>query len=441
MDSVDAETSENLATTIDEEPANDVDDCGCIPALATAIEVSQEDFPKQGTISEIKEESMWWRNQPRFEQIVVLGDQTSGKSSIINAILPIEITSNNNMMTRIYEFDDISVVDEWTMYDLSPQKLKYHHLFEEGLSAEDEAAVDEFGEKYRILLTASSTFSDGNDRKSKRANRKKLHKAVKKKEDEYRYELFYNKLSRFTLETLRKKTWMDYTLLPSGYIRYIQHIESFEDMVIPSGVTEIIAVYYSLKMNSFKFQFERDNKERFLELFIPNENASLDISRWSTDERLSWIGIIYVVDLTTYNEYFVDGNGQKRNKLEYALSVWESIQKWKTIERIDKDGNPKYYAYELPKLLLFTKSDLFKVKIDSIPLNVCPVFSDLDESQSADECLSAVCNAFDSLDVGPQFVDINDREDIIGKFNEFDVKVEGHRKKIDEEVWDDCSIM
>ena len=411
--------------TIDEESGNRRDELMSFPIPQSGVIVSQQDFPRESTIAEIKEEFEWWENQVRFQQILVLGDRQSGKPNIIDAITP-----NHNMINNTYRFDGMSIVDEWTMYDLSPQKLKYYELFKKGLNEEDKAAVNNFGEQYRNKVLLAAT---------RRCSTKELTIAMMKKEKEYKCELYYDKLSGLTPETLRKRTWLNYDLLPSGYIRHIQMNESFEDMVIPSGIVELIAKYFMSKIRSFRFQSGK-NEKLFLKLFIPNDNTTLDdISHWTMDKGLRWMGIIYVLDVSMYNEHFVGRDGQRRNKLEYSLSNWKSIESLKTFDSNQSDGNPRYYRHEMPKLLLFTKMDLLKVKIDTIPLNVCPLFSDLDEDSSADELLSAVCNAF-GVDERC-YVDINDREAIIRPFHEFEIKIDQHEKAVTDEDLEDCSIM
>ena len=102
----------------------------------------------------------------------------------------------------------------------------------------------------------------------------------------------------------------------------------------------------------------------------------MDTSYWrQRTKRIN--GIIFVVDLSTYDEYFVDEKGRKRNKLEYAQSVWDS-----------------YKTFGTPKLALLTKRDLFREKVKKIPLSVCPLFQSQSGLDRFGSCIGPIREKF-----------------------------------------------
>ena len=169
---------------------------------------------------------------------------------------------------------------------------------------------------------------------------------------------FYHRLSELQPEdeSPRCAIIRNYNLLCSGFIRQIQHKE---DVNIPSEIMVLIEMFYVpnlLMIDSYKFQWGFVYRKGLIwDLW---KSTGVDTSYWVT--RLKRVrGIIFVIDLSTYDECLTDENGEKRNKLEYAHSLWAS---WKSIGT--------------PKLTLLTKKDLFEQKIKEKPLNVCPLFAD-----------------------------------------------------------------
>ena len=78
-------------------------------------------------------------------------------------------------------------------------------------------------------------------------------------------------------------------------------------------------------------------------------------------------GIFFVVDLSTFDEEFIDENGQKKNKLEHAQSVWNSLNKSNSIFQFitgDKDA----FA-DIPKMAVMTKRKEFLKKLDDSQMN------------------------------------------------------------------------
>ena len=149
-------------------------------------------------------------------------------------------------------------------------------------------------------------------------------------------------------------------------------------MQIPPEIVVLIEAFYvpnKLIIDSFKFQWGQS--KMYWDLW---ESTGVDTSYWmKRTKRLS--GIIFVIDLSSYDEYFVDENGEKKNKLEYAHSVWTS---WKQIGT--------------RKLTLLTKKDLFQKKIKEKPLNICPLFSEIDQQlNQLSLCLGHIREKFKSV--------------------------------------------
>ncbi len=108
------------------------------------------------------------------------------------------------------------------------------------------------------------------------------------------------------------------------------------------------------------------------------ESTGVDSSYWhQRTKRIN--GIIFVVDLSSYNEYFVDENGRKRNKLEYAQSTLDH-----------------YKTLDARKLVLLTKRDVFREKVKTTPLSVCPLFAGLDGLDKFGSCIGPIREKFGS---------------------------------------------
>ena len=114
----------------------------------------------------------------------------------------------------------------------------------------------------------------------------------------------------------------DYKLLCPGYIRQNAKSESMT-MEISEDVSNLIEAYYvpnKVTIHSTKLKVNEDS------IYNLWESTATDPSIWSSRSK-QIEGIIYVVDLLSYGRSIVDEHGQKRNELEYTLSVWESFQK------------------------------------------------------------------------------------------------------------------
>ena len=206
----------------------------------------------------------------------------------------------------------------------------------------------------------------------------------------------FGKLTEYTKETLesalsRRAVIRNSNLLFPGFMRQI--LEK-EDMEIPSEIVVLIDAFYvpnKLLINSFKLRWGRGTEGMFLDLW---ESNGVDKSYW-IEQTHSRGAVIFVIDLSTYDEYFVDENGQKKNKLEYAHSVWTS---WK--------------ESETQILTLLTKKDLFQQKIKEKPLNICPLFSGIDQQlDRLSLCLTHIRGKFEFMGY-PYVVNTSEVKDI-----------------------------
>ena len=305
-----------------------------------------------------------------------MGHLGSGKSTIINGIykqsninlLQDEDIKDNDLIMRDaivsqYEIDNFAIISEYTVKSIrnySAQNLKYWNLFKDEFTEFTESVQDYFATKMEKL--------------------------------------------QITSDTIRNDTANvnDYSLLFSGFIH---QFEDSEDAFIPLDVVRLVSKYYVpniLAINCYKFGLERTyhprygnpNTIRYKQAYEFWESSGIDIKYWK--DKIKRIKcVIYLVDLTTYDEYFVDDDGMKKNKLEYSLKKWQDWGK-----KIGYDD--KLYSYQqkikLNALMLLTKKDLFMKKIKNIPFNVCPMFQDYSELNTLSRCLGPIKDKIKSFD-------------------------------------------
>ena len=179
-----------------------------------------------------------------------------------------------------------------------------------------------------------------------------------------RYDTMYRELSEFTPETLEKTSYSivrDHSLLCPAFIRQLQNEYN---LVIPLDITMLIDVYFTFSKPLMDlYRIREPNGDIFNFGTTPFDTES--IKYWS---QLAWDrcvnGFIFMVDLLWYNEYIVDEDGQRRNKLEYAISQWQKI------------GKSQFGFMILVNLEAFIR----KKKV--IPLSVCPLFSGIDNVET-----------------------------------------------------------
>ena len=103
------------------------------------------------------------------------------------------------------------------------------------------------------------------------------------------------------------------------------------------------------------------------------------------------IGIIFVVDISCYNEFYYDSKTytKTRNKMT------ETIEKFKQMIYEDMGDNIAFYVF-------FNKIDTFKQKIiKGISIKTCPEFKDYKgDEYDYNECISYIKSIFDGLNEG-----------------------------------------
>ena len=194
------------------------------------------------------------------------------------------------------------------------------------------------------------------------------------------------------MKTLKEITYpvirSDFNLC-GGFIREHQAIDN---IVIPPEIVVLIVEYYQFnetRIDSFKF---RDGNGEVYDLW---KSTAMDNTMWNKcNETID--GAIFVVDLSSYDEDYVDEDGRKWNKLEFALSMSE------------KRFNLKSYE---AKFVWFTNKDKFLEKVKSTPFNICPLFS---EDESIEDALDVL--TWDDSTEMTEFVDITNSVDIIDQF-------------------------
>jgi len=236
--------------------------------------------------------------------------------------------------------------------------------------------------------------------------------------------ILYRRLRGFSPETLdesQRRTNLVVTnpcLLFSGFIREILVSQQLD---IPSVVMALMEAYYGpnrFRIESFKFKFQSRFQEEET-LNVQEMDAVHSSFWWKIKRRPQLDGIILVVDLTSYDEYFVDENGQSVNKLEHALSVWKSYRGF------GSQLSPS-------KMVLFTKKDLFLEKLKTTPLSECPLFKDHSESdckhrgrhrcacQPPPQLYDVICERFYRAHVSWTFaVDATNRYEVLYRFREY----------------------
>lgn len=130
-------------------------------------------------------------------------------------------------------------------------------------------------------------------------------------------------------------------------------------MVIPLDVVMLIEAYFDPnkpQMNLFRIQESNGDIFNFCQM-----------SQWN---QISWNqvvdGFIFVVDLMWYDKYIVDEHGQRRNKLEHAISQWNHH------DSDHRDENSPAF-----RIMLLMNLESFVRKSKEVAPSVCPLFSDV----------------------------------------------------------------
>ena len=217
-------------------------------------------------------------------------------------------------------------------------------------------------------------------------------------------EVIYRRLSRFSAESLPTSFDVDCAIVyPHLFSGFMRESQTEVHVVIPSAVLILMRTFYiewkspKLTMESIKFGTKNGEKITLLQPY------QMDVTHWSSQKSSEWSmgcwglgsdwdaikrrgnidGIIFVIDLMSYDEHIVDEDGKKWNKLEYALS-----QRDEAMELFEDNES-------IPKVTLLTKVDEFGERVKIKPLSVCPLFTKKENMSNLDSCINAISGKMD----------------------------------------------
>jgi len=353
--------------------------------------------------------------------LLVLGLSDSESSNIVNAILSTacggsdavhQLTSTMVKSQRTEE--DLTVV-ELTTKELSPLNLRYFP------AVKDKFNFAEY-QTFQKLYDSEKSKLDDPDADLSADQRKEIER-----------EIIYRRLSTFTPESLDRAVSVDgqtvYPLLFTGFMRQSQ-VE--EHIVIPAAVLVLMRTFYidsqaatqskATVLKSIQFSAHSATQNggmSGIQRFNILQPRGMDVDYWSTDEVSEWEmgadwhamqrrgkidGIVFVIDLSTYNESMVDKEGKKWNALQYALSARD-----KAMELFEQNKST-------PKVTVLSGVNRLGERVKSVPMSVCPLFSEKEGMDHLESCIQAVNEKIDGH--SSICVDGEDRREIFGKFQD-----------------------
>ena len=358
-----------------------------VPISGTSAEsVEGEDeiyipnFPKSNTIEEIKREYDVLLRDTRT--IVIFGTPPSLKCSIVERIVednhsvyqapqPIVALDSNPTITiaplpqqqprrSVLSFKEIEKTMVCSQYEVS------HHAIVTEHTARNISHCAASNLKYFPLL--KDEFPGRRMKEWSRWNYDyDMQNEYERDVERWRkskYDTVHRKLSEFTPETLENTSYSkirDYSLLCPAFIRQFQNEDN---LVIPLDIKMLIDAYFTLDkplMNLYRIR--EPNGDIFNFGTTPFHTESIALwTQMTWDQSID--GFIFMVDLMWYSEYIMDEDGQRRNKLEYAVSQWHKI------------GKSQFGIMILVNLESFIR----KTKV--ILPSVCPLFSGIDNVET-----------------------------------------------------------
>jgi len=340
------------------------------PALSyTADILSVEvEFPKGEVYPQLlREYRVVYCGPPR---IAVIGLSAASIAVVVDAILSTKCVDHetvgqlrSRLIRSQYDVDD-ATINELAERANVPRYLRYFPVLKDDLTAWERECLPR-----RNLLHPTATCIDPDPEDAVVPFRRDSSDSSESTLTLEPSDLMYNRLGKYTRKTLEREKYLDYRaeygLLFYGFIR---EMEMRHGIQIPLDLVELIQLYYDLKQPQDQtidsYKLNGDNGEIF-ELCAVH-NTSLTLPRYC--QRVQ--GTIYVFDLTTYHHCFRDENG----RTEYLWCGQKRIQRRR------------------PKLVFLTNFDRFREQIQSIPLNVCPLFSGYHyEDCPFETCLEGIC--------------------------------------------------
>ena len=147
-----------------------------------------------------------------------------------------------------------------------------------------------------------------------------------------------------------------------GYIHQFEqsYNNNIKVIKIPNDIIQLINAFYpSLTVASIIC----NGRDNVIELW---ESTACNKSHWYKLYKYVHM-ILFVVDLSCFDEYIINDDGQNVNKMVYTVELFKSVIAEKYL--LSKKNNI---------VVLFNKVDLFEEKIkNNIPLDECKFFSDI----------------------------------------------------------------
>jgi hypothetical protein len=373
--------------------------------------VCQLDFPISSTLEQIAWEYELVHTSPTT--LLVLGLSESDSNNIVNAILSSACDDTQsvdhlreNMVRSLRKEEDLTI-DEMITKELCPLKLRYFAAVKDKFSFEEYQTFSKMYESAKRNLKDKDSDLDADQRK-------KIER-----------EIIYRRLSRFTQQSITSSFCVDrHAVYPLLFIGFMRQHQVKEDVIIPQDVVDLIMAFYvhpqvsnqtRSTIKSVQFSIEKTvKKEKEVQRFNILQPRGMNVDYWSGGTVSEWErsdrwgamrrrgmidGIIFVIDLTTYNETMVDEEGKKWNKLQYALRARDIA-----LELFEPDQMTT-------KVTVLTNMHKLRDKIKNAPMSACPLFMGKEATDDLDLCIEAVGDK-----VASSFcVDGVDREEIFDK--------------------------
>ncbi len=213
------------------------------------------------------------------------------------------------------------------------------------------------------------------------------------------YPPIYEQDDEYEREPLKYHNTFDFESLLNGFCR------EYGSMIFIPNIRDIITEYFPRpNINCFKDEIIDDNLIEFWEI------SEFDYSFWAYCCK-QIIGIIYVVDISCYNDFYYDplNYTKTKNKMTKIINRFKEMTQntnLSNLSNLSKDCNNNIAFY-----VFFNKLDIFKQKIiKGISIKTCPDFKGYEgDEYNYNECINYIKSTFDA---------VNDGNDRLLYFNE-----------------------